>query len=125
MQAAEYVDWINGHNSRLTIIGWFAGLAYYNWFASVGPVLPWWVHLILIVGGMFAASIVIGGGMSCLTALLYRIFAGSATARPEYFKVAGLIATVLAFFSAKYVLVILAPYASALMGWLIVLDAVG
>jgi hypothetical protein len=118
MRNAEYVDWINAHNSRLTIIGWFAGLAYYNWFASNGVTMPWWFHLILIVGGMFAASIVIGGGMASLTALLSRIFAGSTTARPEYFKTAGLIATVLAFFAAKYALIFAAKYAVTFAGLL-------
>lgn len=28
------VEAINSYSAALTIIGWFAGLAYYNWFAS-------------------------------------------------------------------------------------------
>ena len=105
MQNIDYIDYVNTQNSKLTIAGWFIGLAYYNWFASDGAALPWWIHLILIVGGMFAASIVIGGGMAILTALLSRRIAGATDARPGYFKTAGLISTVLAFFAAKYALI--------------------
>jgi hypothetical protein len=89
MQSIDRIDYINVQNSKLTIAGWFIGLAYYNWFASDGAALPLWVHLILIVGGMFAASIIVGGGMAYLAALLSRIKGGAWAARPDYFITAG------------------------------------
>jgi hypothetical protein len=118
MQKVDYIDWINAQNSKLTIIGWFAGLAYYNWFAHDGVVMPWWFHLILIVGGMFAASIVIGGGMAYLAGLIARIRVGKWDAHPEYFKTAGLIATALSFFAAKYALIFAGKYAVTFAGLL-------
>lgn len=118
MQNIDRIDYINAQNSKLTIAGWFIGLAYYNWFASDGAALPLWVHLILIVGGMFAASIIVGGGMAYLAALLARIIAGTWNARPVYFMTAGLIATVLAFFAAKYALIFATKYAVTFAGLL-------
>ena len=65
--------------------------------------LPIWVHLILIVGG--AASILIGGGMSLLAALVTRLLAGRADAHPAAFGGASWVSPVLAFIAARYVLI--------------------
>jgi hypothetical protein len=98
------VDQINSENSKLVIVGWFIGLAYYNWFSSDALPLPWWIHAILIIGGMFISSIVIGGSMALLAATANKAAFGNPEARPNLFKLAGLIAAVLAFFVAKYAL---------------------
>jgi hypothetical protein len=101
----DRIDYINTQNSKLVIGAWFVGLAYYDWFAS-GPSLAWWVHLALIVVGMFISSIVIGGGMAILAAALNKSAFGYAEARPNLFKLAGLLATVIAFFAAKYAVMV-------------------
>lgn len=98
------IDSINSYAAKWTIAGWFIGLAYYNWFASAPPPVALWVHVILIVGGMFVASIVIGGGLAILVGYLTKLFTGSFEGSPHGFAWASFIAPVLAFFAAKYAL---------------------
>lgn len=98
------VDQINTENSKLVIVGWFIGLAYYNWFSSDATPLAWWLHAILVIGGLFVSSILIGGGMAILAGAANRAAFGNPEARPNLFKLAGLIAAALAFIAAKYAL---------------------
>jgi len=92
----------------MTIAGWFIGLAYYNWFSSDPISVPMWAHAVLIIGGMFAASIVIGAGLALLAALLTKLITGNPEGNPNAFAWAAFIGPVLAFFAAKYALLLLA-----------------
>jgi len=88
----------------MTIAGWFAGLTHYNWFSSTAVHLPLWQHILLVVVGMFAASIVIGGGMALLAGGLTKVITGRSDGSVQAFAWAAFISPVLAFFAAKYVL---------------------
>ncbi|HEX8663362.1 MAG TPA: hypothetical protein VF744_04970 [Beijerinckiaceae bacterium] len=96
------IDRVNTISSKLTILGWFAGLAYYNWFSSAPISVPFWAHLVLIVGGLFASSIVIGGGMALLAAFVTKLATGRADGSPDAFSWAAFISAALAFLAAKY-----------------------
>ena len=98
------IDRVNDLASKQVILGWFAGLAYYNWFTGSPISVPWWAHIILVVGGMFASSIIIGGGMSLLAAGITKLMFGRSDAVPGLFGWAGIIATILAFIASKYAL---------------------
>jgi hypothetical protein len=100
----DQIDLVNTYAAKWTIAGWFCGLAYYNWFASNPDHIPWWGHILLVVVGMFASSIIIGGGMSLLSALITRIATGNTEGSPHAFAWAAFISPVLAFFAAKYAL---------------------
>ena len=95
------IDSIGTENSKLVIVGWFIGLAYFNWFSSAPISVQWWAHAILIVGGMFVASIVIGGGIAVLIGVVINK-AGWSRRSGTYLKAGGLISAVLAFFAARY-----------------------
>jgi hypothetical protein len=53
---------------------------------------------------MFAASIIIGGGMAVLIALITKAATGHEEGSPHGFAWAAFISPVLAFFAAKYAL---------------------
>lgn len=88
----------------MTIAGWLAGLAYYNWFSTTAVQLPIWQHILLVVVGMFAAAIVIGAGMALLAAVLTKVITGRHDGSINAFAWAAFIGPVLAFFAAKYAL---------------------
>ncbi|RVP57114.1 hypothetical protein CN071_27830 [Sinorhizobium meliloti] len=98
------IDNINGKAAKMTIIGWFAGLAYYNWFSSTPIDVPLWAHAVLGVVGMFAAAIVIGGGMALLAGGITKLATGRVDGSPHAFSWAAFISPVLAFFAAKWAL---------------------
>ena len=96
------IDRINYTVASWTVAGWFLGLAYYNWFSSTALRLALWVHAVLIVGGLFASSIFIGGSVAAVAALATRAITGRPDGSPVAFMLAGWISPVLAFFAAKY-----------------------
>ena len=96
------IERINVQASKMTILGWFSGLAYYNWFASTPITAPIWGHVVLIIGGMFFASIVIGGGLSLMAALITKAATGSTDGSPHAFSWAAFIGMALSFVAAKY-----------------------
>lgn len=104
------IESINTRAAKWTVSGWFIGLAYYNWFASAPPHVALWAHLVLIVGGLFASSIIIGGGMAMIAATTTKIFTGNAEGSPHGFAWASFISPVLAFFAAKYSLLIASTF---------------
>ena len=101
------VDRVNSIGAANTIVGWFAGLAWvYFGDRIVGlGTLDW---IILIIGGMFGASIVIGGGLALVAALLTKLSTGNAASSPHAFSWMALIAPVVAFFCANPVARLLA-----------------
>ncbi len=105
---SPYIEIINTYAAKFTISGWFIGLAYYNWLASAPAHVPIWAHVILISVGMFAVSIIVGGGMALLMALVTRVTTGDMEGSPHGFAWAALTSPVLAFFAAKLALQLLA-----------------
>jgi hypothetical protein len=104
MTEEHEIQIINTYAAKWTIAGWFIGLAYYNWLATNPDHVVWWAHVILVVGGMFAASIIIGGGMSLLAAFITRLVTGRTDGSRDFFGWSAFISPVLAFFAAKYAL---------------------
>lgn len=98
------VDSVNGKAAKMTIAGWFAGLAYYSWFSNTAAPLPIWQHALLAVVGAFAASIIIGAGMAMLAGGVTKLITGRSDGSIHAFAWAAFISPVLAFFAAKYVL---------------------
>ena len=106
-EASIDIDRVNSYASVHTIAGWFLGLAYYNWLAQHPPHIPLWGHALLIIVGMFVASILIGGGVALLGAVLNRLVYGDTTGSVTPFAWGAFISPVLAFFAAGYALEIL------------------
>ena len=100
------IERINATSSKMTIMGWFAGLGYYNWFASDPISVPIWAHVALIIGGMFFASIAIGAGLALLAAAVTKVATGSTEGSPHAFSWAAFIGLVLSFVAAKYGLIL-------------------
>jgi hypothetical protein len=93
----DEIDLFNTYSAKWTLAGWFIGLAYYDWFSATAPHLPVWINITLIVVGMFAASIIIGGGMALLLGLISKLLT-----RSDAFAWGAFMSPVLAFFAAKY-----------------------
>lgn len=93
------IDRINYLTARATIIGWFAGMAYYAVWGSIELSFISW--MVLLVGGMFGSSLVIGTSLTLLLSMLTRIMTGSWFGSPIYFSWGFFISPVLAFFSVK------------------------
>ena len=93
------IERIGEISSKLTIGGWFAGLGWIGFSGSVQG-LSWIDWAILIVGGMFAVSIVIGGGLHLIAAATTRLLTGSSSGSPHAYSWAALIGPVIAFFTA-------------------------
>jgi len=102
------VDAVNTFAAKFTILGWFAGLAYSNWFASKPSHISWWVHVILVVVGTFAASITIGGDMALLAGAATRVTTGRYDGSIHAYSWAAFISPVLAFFASVLTLKLLA-----------------
>ena len=105
---AVSIETVNTYAAKWTIGGWFMGLAYYNWLTSAPIHVPFWAHIILVTVGMFAASMLIGGGMALLAALITAVITGNAESSPHAFSWAAFISPVIAFFAAKLALQVLA-----------------
>ena len=100
------IERINTSASKMTIIGWLAGLGYFNWFATDPISVPIWAHVALIIGGMFFASIAIGAGLALLAAAVTKVATGRTEGSPHAFSWAAFIGLVLSFVAAKYGLIL-------------------
>ena len=96
------------YSAKWTVAGWCLGLAHYNWFASVPEHVPIWAHVLLTSIGAPAASVVIGGGMETLVALATRSTTSDAEDSHDRFAWTAFMSPVLAFFAAKYMLLLAA-----------------
>ena len=79
------------------MFGWFAGLAWLGY--SSDPEAEFFGWMLLIVGGMFAASIILGGGVALAIAGLSKAVTGRAV--PCSFGWGGSLSAVLAFLAAR------------------------
>lgn len=98
------IELINSYAAKWTVGGWFIGLVYYNWLASAPLHVPLWIHAILIVGGLFAAPILVGGGVALLMAGLTKLLTGRIEGSPDGYAWGAFISPVFAFLAAGYVL---------------------
>jgi len=98
---AMSIEVANTYAAKWTIGGWFIGLAYYNWFSSAPIHVPMLGHILLLTVGMFAASVLIGGGMALLAGLVTKVATGQIEGSPHAFAWAAFISPVIAFFVAK------------------------
>lgn len=87
----------NTKAAKYTIVGWLAGLAYFNWFASESVHVSWIGHFILVVVGMLAASVVIGGGVALVFGLLTKALTGRMNGSPDLYASGVFISPVIAF----------------------------
>jgi len=94
---------VNAIAAKWTIYGWFLGLAYFEWFAAVPAHLPIWELAILVVIGMFASSVIIGGGVALILGAMTKTITGS-WGDTTYYPWGALISPMLAFFAARFVL---------------------
>jgi large-conductance mechanosensitive channel len=104
------VEQINTKASKFTIAGWFAGLAYFNWFSSTAVHVSWVGHAILVIVGMFAASIIIGMGVALIMGLITKIATGRTDGSPHVYAWGAFISPVIAFFAAEPTIRLVARY---------------
>lgn len=94
------VDRVNTKAAKMTIFGWLAGLAWFAYDNGIDAlsIISW---AILIVVGMFASSIVIGGGIMFLMAGLTKLVTGDSEGSIHFFAWGAFISPVIAFFCAS------------------------
>jgi hypothetical protein len=98
------IEMVNTYAAKWSIGGWFAGLAYYNWFSNDAPHASLLGHVLLIVVGMIAASVLVGGSVALVFALGTKLVTGSAEGSPHGYAWGAFISPVLCFFLAKLAL---------------------
>lgn len=104
------VEQINTKAAKFTILGWFAGLAYFNWFSSTAVHVSLVGHAILVVVGMFAASIIIGMGLALIVGLITKAVTGNSLGSPHGYAWGAFISPVIAFFAAEPAIRLVARY---------------
>jgi hypothetical protein len=95
------IERINTKSARNTAIGWFAGLAYFNWFASDSEPLSTIADFFLVVIGAPAACMVIGLGVALLAGMVTKLWTGRVDGSPDAYAWGAMISPVLAFFAAE------------------------
>ena len=97
----------NTTTAKLAVGAWFAGLVYALWISSTG--LPLGVSgigfiygAILVAGGMFLASIVIGGGTILVLGGLSKVMTGRFDGLPAIFGLGAIIVPILCFLAGKW-----------------------
>ena len=104
--ANQLVVRVNACSSQTSIVGWFGGLAYYNWLASDPISVSFWGQVVLIIGGLFASSIIIGGGLAIMAGIVTKAATGRFDGSPHAFAWAAVVSPVLNFIAAKYALLL-------------------
>jgi hypothetical protein len=90
---------ISGATSKLVISSWFAGLAWSFFLSKSAIGVVWWEWLVLVIGGMFGSSIVIGAGMVMVAALITKIVTGKSDGSTIAFDLNSWVSPILAFFA--------------------------
>lgn len=104
------VEQINTKAAKYSIAGWFLGLAYFNWFSSTATHVSIAGHIILVVVGMFAASILIGMIVALILGLITRLLAVRIDGSPRGDAWGAFISPVIAFFAANWAIRLVAQY---------------
>ena len=107
---ALWVEQINTKAAKYSIAAWFVGLAYFNWFSSTATHVSIAGHIILVVVGMFAASILIGMMVTLILGLTTMLLAGRTDASPRGDAWGAVISPVIAFFAAGWAIRLVAQY---------------
>jgi len=107
---ALWVEQINTKAAKYSIAAWFVGLAYFNWFSSTATHVSIAGHIILVVVGMFAASILIGMMVTLILGLTTVLLAGRTDASPRGDAWGAFISPVIAFFAAGWAIRLVAQY---------------
>jgi hypothetical protein len=107
---ALWVEQINTKAAKYSIAAWFVGLAYFNWFSSTATHVSIAGHIILVVVGMFAASILIGMMVTLILGLTTMLLAGRTDASPRGDAWGAFISPVIAFFAAGWAIRLVAQY---------------
>ena len=94
------VNQTNAYVSRLTIFGWWAGLAWHVYTGGAMD-LNLFAWAILIIGGMFVVSLIIGGGIAFLLGVLTRVVYGDWHATSALYAWGTIFGPVIAFFCAS------------------------
>jgi len=94
------VERANEYSSKATLFGWFVGLAWFAYTSPEAASLPWWAWAVLIVVGMFAASVVIGLGFALVAATITKAVTGDSRSSPNAYAWGAVICPVIAFFCA-------------------------
>lgn len=102
------VEKTNTYAAKFSIAGWFIGLAYYNWFSSSAVHVSLVGHIILVVVGMFAASVLIGLGVALIFAILTKLLTGRHDGTSDLYAWGAFISPVLAFFAAGWAIPVVA-----------------
>lgn len=104
------VEQINTKAAKFTIFGWLVGLAYFNWFSSAAAHVSLVGHAILVIVGMFAASIIIGMGIALIMGLVTKAATGSTVGSPHGYAWGAFVSPVIAFFAADWATIFMARY---------------
>ncbi len=104
------VEQVNTKAAKFSIAGWFVGLAYYNWFSSTPTHVSLVGHIILVIAGMFAASIIIGMGVALIFGGLTKLLTGRFDATPDLYAWGAFISPVIAFFAAGWAIRLIGQY---------------
>lgn len=107
---ALWVAQINTKAAKYSIAAWFVGLAYFNWFSSTATHVSIAGHIILVVVGMFAASILIGMIVALILGLITKLLAGRTDGSPRGDAWGAFISPVIAFFAAGWAIRLVAQY---------------
>jgi hypothetical protein len=109
-QVALSTEQVNTKAARYSVVGWFIGLAYFNWFSSTAAHVSLTGHILLVVIGMFAASILIGLLVALILGLITKFATGRMDGSPHGYAWSAFVSPVVAFFAAGYAIKLVARY---------------
>jgi antibiotic biosynthesis monooxygenase (ABM) superfamily enzyme len=78
-----------------------AGLAYYNWFAAAPNHVSLWLHAILVLVGMYATGLIIGGCVNLVLGLITKLITGNMFGNLNLYVLSYFISPVIAFLAAE------------------------
>jgi hypothetical protein len=104
------IEQINTKAAKCSIAGWFLGLAYFNWFSSTAAHVSIAGHIVLVVVGLFAVSILIGMIVALILGLIAKFLTGRIAGISHGDAWGALISPAIAFFAADWAIRLVAEY---------------
>jgi hypothetical protein len=98
------VKLIRRYATILTIIGWLAGLVFYEWFAFAPFYVPLWDLCLLAIFGAFLSTIIITNTVQTIAGAITYKLTGNFEGSTDIHGWSVVISPLLAFVAAKYVL---------------------